>query len=103
MNQDAVVAMSKYVELRQLELFACRLKSKHHKGLTQILQNLSKLEVLKFIDTGVSVSVEKELREIEDVQLPNLKTVVISQSSAAVSYKEFNELWLSGVNFFFFF
>ena len=86
-DQETVTVMSKHVELRQLELFACLLEFKHHKGLTQILQKLRKLEVLKFMDTEMDVSDEKELREIEDVQLPNLKTVVLHDSSAAVSSK----------------
>ena len=86
-NQETVVVMSKHTELRQLEFFICHLKFEHRNCLTQILRNLSKLQVLKFNNTSLCVADDRELSRIEEVELPNLNTVVLHESSAAVSSK----------------
>ena len=84
-NQETARAVSKHVELRQLEFHDCGLMIKNNKILAHILQTLRKLEVLKFIDTDMDVYDINELKKIKVVQLPNLKTVVLHESTSAVS------------------
>ena len=86
-NQETVVVMSKHTGLRQLELFVCQLEFKHHKELAKIIQNLRKLEVLKLNATSMKVSNDREPRNFREFQLPSLKTLVIHDSSGAVSSK----------------
>ena len=97
-NQETVEIMSKHVELHQLEFNDCVLSLEHCEILTHIMQELNKLEVLKFHETFIVVHSLDEFR-IKDVQMPNLKTVVLYNSSPAVSWKYFFEFWLRRVHF----
>ena len=88
-NQEAVAVMTKHVDLCQLELNDCALSLENREILTRILQSLTKLEVLKFHDTDMCVRSFEGVRMIKEVQMPNLKTVVLSKSNDAVSCEEF--------------
>ena len=94
-NQETVGVMSKHIELRQLEFNLSKISSENSEILTRILQNLNKLEVLStdMIDRSF-----EGVRMIKEVQMPNLKTVVIHHSNPVVSFRGFFELWFSGVN-----
>ena len=99
-NQKTVEAVSKHVELRNLDFTSCAMTSEKSEIITNILQNLKKLEILKFSESSMHVRSSEELRMIKEAQMPNLKTVVLHNSSLKVSCKDFFELFKTLMFFF---
>ena len=93
-NQETVGVVSKHVELRQLEFNYSTISTENSEILTRILQKLNKLEVLKFLNTDMVVRSLREFKMIKEVQMPNLKTVVLRYSNPSVSCKELLQLGL---------